>query len=133
MLGDHCRDLGEAAGFVDVVDPDARGETLRRRFVDVPPDIEPALRLFLEILQVRRLDRIDRDPLTRGDDADDAIARNGAAARRELDWKVGIDAADRYSRGVALRVGRRFQLQLDRKALLGGGAEAPRALLLVVG
>src|SRR5690348_7840924 len=120
MLGDDGRDLGETAGLVDVVDPDARREALWRRFVDVPTDVEPALRLFLEILEVRRLDRIDRDPLARRDDADDPVARDGAAIRREFDREVGIDAADRYRRGVALRVGRRFQLQLDRKALLGG-------------
>src|SRR5690348_3537189 len=132
MFGDHGRDLGETPGLVDVVDPDARREALRRRFIDVPADVEPPLRLFLEILQVRRLDRIDRDALARRDNADDAVAWNRAPVGRELDGQIGIDAADRYSRGVALRIGRRFQFQLDRKTLLDGGAEAPRAFLLVV-
>src|SRR5215475_3229001 len=63
MLGDHGRDLRETARLVDVVDPDARRESLRRGLVHVPTYVEPALRLFLKILQIRRLDRIDRNPL----------------------------------------------------------------------
>src|SRR5262245_23258462 len=69
MLGDDGGDLGEAAGLVDIVDADARRETLRRGLVDIPAHVEPALRLVLEILQRGRLDRIDRDALARRDDA----------------------------------------------------------------
>src|SRR5664279_5052303 len=70
MLGDHGGDLSEAAGLVDVVNHDPRRKALRRRFVDIPAHVEPALRLLLEILQRRRLDRIDRDALARRNDAD---------------------------------------------------------------
>src|SRR3954453_12287356 len=103
MLRDHGGNLGEAAGLVDVLDPDARRKALRRRLVDVPAYVEPALRLLLEILQRRRLDRIDRDPLARRDDADDAIAGNGDAIGRELHRKSGIQAADRYRERAPMR------------------------------
>src|SRR5215475_7831762 len=49
MLGNHGRDLGETAGLVDVVDLDTGREALRRALVDIPADIEPTLRLLLEI------------------------------------------------------------------------------------
>src|SRR5690349_818981 len=65
MLGDHGRDLRQRAGLVDVLDLDARRETLRRGVLDIPADVEPTLRLLLEILQGRRLDRIDRNRLAR--------------------------------------------------------------------
>src|SRR5689334_5666357 len=118
MLGDHGRDLGEAAGLVDIVDLDPCRKALRRALlVDVPAHVEPALGLLLEILQRRRLDRIDRDALAWGGDPDDSIAGHGAAVRRELDRQIGIDAADRDRVGAARGLGRRrFQLQLDRKA-----------------
>src|SRR6476660_6766535 len=90
MLGDHGGDLGEAAGLVDVMDQDPRRETLRHGLIDIPAYVEPALRLLLEILQRRRLDRIDRDPLARRDDPDNAVAWYRAAVRRELDRQIGI-------------------------------------------
>ena len=93
--------------------------------VDIPAHVEPALRLLLEILQRRRLDRIDRDALARRHDADDAVARHRAAVRRELDRQIGIDAADRDRRRAARGIGRRFQLQLDREALLGAEPRRP--------
>jgi hypothetical protein len=104
VLGDDGRDLGEAAGLVDVVDADARRETLRRGLVDVPAHVEPAFRLVLVILQRRRLDRIDRDPLARRDDADNAVARHRSAIGRELDRQVGI-ARRRPGSPEALRAG----------------------------
>src|SRR5665213_2936528 len=130
MLGDHGGDLGKAAGLVDIVDHDPGRKALRRRIVDIPAHVEPALRLLFEILQRRRLDRIDGDALARRNDADDAVARHRAAIGRELDRQVGIDAADRNRRRAARRIGRRFQLELDREALLG--AEPPDTLFLVV-
>src|ERR1700709_84541 len=57
MFGDHGGPLREASGLVDVVAQNPRRKTLRRRFVDIPADVEPALRLFLELLHRRRLDR----------------------------------------------------------------------------
>src|SRR5882724_2652223 len=81
MLGDHGGDLGKAPGLVDIVDQDSRRKTLWRRFVDVPAHVEPALRLLLEILQRRRLDRIDRDALPRRDDPDDPVAWHRATVR----------------------------------------------------
>src|SRR5436190_7366869 len=50
MLGDHGGDLGEAAGFVDVMDQDPRWKTLRHGLVDIPAHVEPALRLLLKVL-----------------------------------------------------------------------------------
>src|SRR5258708_14541518 len=52
VLGDHGRDLSEAAGLVVIVDHDPRRKALRRGLVDVPAHIEPALRLLLELLQL---------------------------------------------------------------------------------
>src|SRR5438132_10359354 len=101
MLGDHCGNLRQASGLVDIVDQDPGRKTLWRGLVDIPAHVEPALRLLLEILQRRRLNRIDRDALTWCDDADNAVARHRAAIRRELDRQTGIDAAHRYSRRAA--------------------------------
>ena len=104
------------------------------RLVDVPAHVEPALRLFLEILQRRRLDRIDRDALARRDDADDAVARHRAAVRREVDRQVGIDAADRdRRRRCAPDRAATSALQLDRQPLLLRRRSAADALFLVVG
>src|SRR5476649_2303552 len=50
MLGNDGGHLREAAGLVDVVDKNPRRKTLWRRLVDIPSNVEPALRLFLEIL-----------------------------------------------------------------------------------
>src|SRR5450631_4758864 len=50
MFGDHGGDLGETSGLVDIVDQDPRREALRRRVVDIPANVEPALRFVLEIL-----------------------------------------------------------------------------------
>src|SRR5437763_17158991 len=50
VLGNHSGDLGEASGLVDVVDQNARRKALRGRFVDIPAHVQPALRLFLEVL-----------------------------------------------------------------------------------
>src|SRR5580704_4255978 len=96
VLGDHGGYLGKTAGLVDIVDHDPRRKALRVRIVDIPAHVEPALRLLLEILQRRRLDRIDRDALARRDDPDDAVARHRPAVRRELDRQIRIDAAHRY-------------------------------------
>src|SRR3977135_4084638 len=53
VLGDHGGHLGEAAGLVDIVDANSRRKALRRRIVDIPAHVEPALRLLLEILERR--------------------------------------------------------------------------------
>src|SRR3954471_193317 len=50
VLGDDGGDLGEASGLVDVVDQDPRRKAPRGRFVDIPANVEPPLRLLLEIL-----------------------------------------------------------------------------------
>src|ERR1700724_3221032 len=63
VFGDYGGDLGEAAGLIDIVDQDPRRKALRRRFVDIPAPVEPALRLLREILQRRRLDRVDGDAI----------------------------------------------------------------------
>src|SRR6516162_242857 len=103
VLGDHGRNLRQAAGLIDVVDQDSRRKTLRRGLVDVPTHVEPALRLLLEVLQGRRLDRIDGNTFAGGDDADNAVAGYRTAVRREFDRQTGIIAADRDGRWVARR------------------------------
>src|SRR5215813_8446573 len=95
MLGNHGRDLGQAARPVDVIDQDTRWKALGGAFVDVPAHVEPALRLFLYILRGRRLDRVDRDSLAGCDDAHDPVARYGSAVWRELDGQSRIDPPDR--------------------------------------
>src|SRR5260370_138676 len=77
VLGNHGGHLGQASGLVDVVDEDPRRKPLGRRIVDIPAHVEPALRLLLEILQRRRLDRIDLHALARGDDPDAPAASLG--------------------------------------------------------
>ena len=44
---------------------------------------------------VRGLDRVDDDAFTGRHDADDAVARNGAAIGGEAHRQVAVDAADR--------------------------------------
>src|ERR1700724_1985522 len=36
VLGDHGGDLGEASGFIDVIDEDSRRKALWRRIIDIP-------------------------------------------------------------------------------------------------
>ena len=59
--------------------------------------------LVLEVLQRRRLDRIDGDALARRQDADDAVARHRAAVGREPHRQIGVDAADRDRRAGLAR------------------------------
>ena len=75
---------------------DAGREALALALVDVPAHVEPALGLVVEVLQGRRLDRIDGDPLARRHDADDALAGHRAALG-EADRHVAVEAADRDS------------------------------------
>ncbi len=98
MLGNDTGNLSKTSRLIDVLHMQSRRKTLRRHFLDIPANIEPALRLFLEILQRRRLDRINRDPLTRRDDADDAISRHRTTIRRKLHRQIRIDAAN-WNRG----------------------------------
>ena len=55
------------------------GKPLVPLVLDVPAHVEPALGLVVEGLQRRRLDGVDGDALSRREDADDAVARHGAA------------------------------------------------------
>src|SRR5579883_657488 len=105
VLGDDLCDLGERALLVHGLQRNAGGKPLRRRFVDVPAQVEPAFRGVLEFLQRRRLDRIDGDTLAGLEDADDAVTRHRPADRRETHRQVGVDAADRDST---------VRLELDR-------------------
>src|SRR4029453_12331217 len=74
---------------------DARREALRRAFLHVPAQIKPALGDVLEILQRRRLDRVDGDALARGENADNTVARYCSAVGRKSHRQIGVDAADR--------------------------------------
>ena len=91
------------------------GKRCGRALVDVPAHVEPALRRVLEVLQRRRLDRIDRDALARRQDADDAVARHRAAVRREAHRQIAVDAADRDRAAVCSAV---RHLEHHRLALL---------------
>src|SRR5262249_43201960 len=103
VLGDPLGDLGERAGLVDRLHGEPRRETVRRRLVHVPAHVEPALGRVLVVLQRRGLDRVDRDPLARRHDTDDAVARHGPTIGREAHWQVAIDAADRNTLGGPAR------------------------------
>src|SRR5206468_117253 len=103
VFGDDCRQLGKASGLVDVVDQYPGRKPLRGGIVDVPAHIQPALRLLLEILQCGRLDRVNGDALTWGNDADDPVARHGSPVRGEFDRQIRIDAADGYRRRTTMR------------------------------
>ena len=89
--------------------------------VDVPAHVDPALRLVVEGLQRRRLDRIDGDAGARLHDADDAVAGHGAF-RREAHRQVAAHAADRHG-AVA-----RLVLVLARGARPGIWNSMPAAL-----
>src|SRR5579871_2997400 len=100
VLGDDLGDLGERAGLVDRLHGKPRRVTLRRRVVEVPAQIDPTLRLVLELFERRRVDRVDGDAFARRHDADDAVARHRAAVRRKADRQFGVDTANR-NRAVA--------------------------------
>src|SRR5258708_3062296 len=70
--------------------------------VHIPTHVEPPVGRLLELLQRRRLDGVDGNPLPRRHDADDAITRPGAAARREAYRQVGVDATDRNGGALVL-------------------------------
>src|ERR1700730_12087636 len=94
VLGDDLGYLCERAGFINRLKYNASRKALRRALVDVPAQIEPTLGHILEVLQRRRLDRVDGDSLAGGENADNAVARNRAAVGREAHRQISIDAAD---------------------------------------
>ncbi len=55
----------------------------------------PALRLIVEGCEIGRLNRIDRDAFAGRQDADDAVARDRAAVRRETHRQVALQPPDR--------------------------------------
>src|SRR5262249_9768667 len=137
VLGDDLGDLGQRPRLVHGLEHDARGKALRRAVLHVPAQIEPALGRILEILERRRLDRVDGNALAGREDADDAVARHRSAIGCEAHRQVGVDAPDRdCSAGLAghLHFDRLGFFQPEPAALRlrllrdGGGA-----LLLVVG
>ena len=90
IVADDLGDLGQRAGLVDRRHGDLRREALGLAFVNVPTHVQPAVRLVVERGQRRGLDRIDRDPLSGIEDADDTVARHGAAVRSETHRKFAI-------------------------------------------
>ena len=97
-FADQRGNRAERARLVDRRDDDAGREELLALLVEVPAHVEPALRLIVEGGERRRLDWIDGDPLARRQNADDAVARHGAAVRREAHRQVAPQAANRNER-----------------------------------
>src|ERR1019366_4704288 len=58
------------------------------RRIDMPGDIEPALGRIGEAFQGLAIDGVDGDALSGGDDAHDAVARQGVATSRKVDRHV---------------------------------------------
>src|SRR5690242_8473115 len=94
------------------MDRKLRWKPLRHLIVDVPPHIELALRLILELFERLRLDRINGNALAGSEDADDAVARHRTALRSETHRQIGIDATD----GNCAAFNFRRQLELHRPA-----------------
>src|SRR4051794_41958579 len=95
MIGDHLGDLRERPRLVDGLQLEPGREALRRLRIDVPAHVEPALGLVVEGGERRRLDRIDRHPFAWSQDADDAVARNGAAVGGKAHRQIRVEPADR--------------------------------------
>lgn len=72
----------------------AAGNPLRVLGVHVPAHVEPAFRLVVELRQFRRLDRVDRDRLSRRHDSHDAVPRDRAPVRRETHRQFPMQPAD---------------------------------------
>ena len=79
--GNRLSDFGQRAWLVERIDLDARHEAGVVGLVEVPAHIDPALRFLVELLQARRLDRIDGDALVLFHDADDTIRRGQPRTR----------------------------------------------------
>src|SRR5260370_41661560 len=94
MLGDDLGYLCERARFINRLKYNASRKALRRALVDVPAQIEPTLGHILKVLQRWRLDRVDGDTLARGENADNAAARNRAAVGRAAHPQISNDPAD---------------------------------------
>src|SRR4029078_4769851 len=92
------------------LDIDGGRKTLRRCPLLIPTHVEPTLGLVLEFTQGGGLDRVDRNALTRRQDADDAVAWHGTSIRRKSDGQITIDPAD-GNRGSDSTV---RHLELDR-------------------
>src|SRR5437899_12673537 len=96
-----------------------------------PGDVKPALRRLGEAFERIAVDRVDRYPLTRGHDADDAVSRRRVATTREVQRHAGDQAADRHRGLVAFRLaprpGQRDDLALGFLGLRkrGVGYRAP--------
>src|SRR5262249_57194830 len=101
-LGDHLGDLRKGARLVDRLHGKLRRKSLRHLVVDIPTHVEPALRLILELFERLRLYRIDRDSLAGSENADDPVARNGAALGGTAAPRARTDSARRDSATLAL-------------------------------
>src|SRR5262249_62274833 len=85
----------ERAWLVDGLRYDARGKPVRCLSLHVPAQAEPALGRVLEILQRRRLNGVDGDPLAWRENPDNTVAWHGSPIWYEPHRQIGIDAADR--------------------------------------
>src|ERR1041384_3311825 len=115
LLADRGGQAAKIAGFVGDRDVDP-ADMPRLTLFAAPRDVEPALRLVGEAFKRVTIDRVDRHPLAGGDDADDAVARQGVAAAGEVQRHPGDQAAD-WNRGIlwpalASRAGERDDLVL---------------------
>ncbi len=99
QVADHLGDLGERAGLIEDRHRDQRVEALGILLVDVPGNVDPALHV-VELLELRRMDRIDEDAFVGRDDADDLVARHRAALA-EIDGQSAAKPTDRDLRRLA--------------------------------
>ena len=86
------------ARLVDGLHRDAGRKALRRASSTSQRTSSQRSGVSSKSFSAERLDRIDGDALARGHDADDAVARHGAAVGREAHRQIAVDAADRDRR-----------------------------------
>src|SRR6185436_941780 len=93
----------QAAGLVGDRDLEPAGVGAAAVAADrVPADVDPAFGRLAEAFQRGAVDGVDGDALARGDDADDAVARQRVAAAREVHRHARDQALDGDLAGLLL-------------------------------
>ena len=93
-IADDRRRYAQRAWLVQAIQQNARGKNIVAVLVDVPAHVEPAVGLVLERHQSGRLDGVNRDALTRRENANNPISRHRAAVRRETHGQIAAKAPD---------------------------------------
>ena len=106
------------------------------RMFEIPPNVEPEVRLVVVGDERRRVDRIDGDALGTPN-ADDPLARNGAALGRETDRGREVDPAHRQNpRRIGIAGNAEDEIgrlgQAEPSAFVLGRARADLAVVLKV-